>query len=196
VIRQRERDGERVAIAAMTAHALPDDRQRCLDAGMDEYLSKPVQLGELVRVVAKFLAEETIVEPTPEDVVSPTALEAAGHPVLDPAILSQLEVLVEGDPEGLIGTLLEPFVVSARGSLQAIQGAFVAGEQAQLGRIAHKLKGSSGTLGAAEVASISAALMDPEDCSREEVEARVASLGAAIERVAQAVAAMRSAAAP
>ncbi|HRI09542.1 MAG TPA: response regulator, partial [Nannocystaceae bacterium] len=41
----------RLPIAAMTAHALPDDRRRCIDAGMDEYLSKPVQLGELLRVV-------------------------------------------------------------------------------------------------------------------------------------------------
>ena len=193
VIRQRERDGERVAIAAMTAHALPDDRQRCLDAGMDEYLSKPVQLGELVRVVAKFLAEEVEAAPGPEEVAGP-AEAPEGPPVLDPAILGQLEVLVEGDPEGLLGTLLDPFVVSARSALLAIEQAFAAGEQAELGRIAHKLKGSSGTLGAAQVASISAALMELGG-SRAEVEAGIASLGVAIERVAEAVSEMRSSAA-
>jgi CheY-like chemotaxis protein len=44
-----------VPIVAMTAHALKDDRQRCLEAGMDDYISKPVQPEKLTEVVERFL---------------------------------------------------------------------------------------------------------------------------------------------
>ncbi|MCA9659130.1 MAG: PAS domain S-box protein [Myxococcales bacterium] len=189
VIRQRERDDERMPIAAMTAHALPDDRQRCLDAGMDEYLSKPVQLSELVRVVGKFLAEAD----DDDGVGGLGGASARGDAplVLDPMILEQLRVLVEDDEEGLVGTLLAPFVASARNSLAAIEGALAAGDSDALARIAHKLKGSSGTLGALEIEAICNDLMDRERVRpRGEVLAGVERLRAAIERVDVAVQAM------
>jgi CheY-like chemotaxis protein len=53
-IRQRERrTGEHVPIAAMTAHAMTGDRERCLEAGMDEYISKPISVKELLAVIAR-----------------------------------------------------------------------------------------------------------------------------------------------
>jgi CheY-like chemotaxis protein len=55
VIRDRERNGRRLPIVAVTAHAMAGDDQRCLDAGMDAYLSKPIdsdRLGELLDSLA------------------------------------------------------------------------------------------------------------------------------------------------
>ncbi|MCB9567784.1 MAG: PAS domain S-box protein [Myxococcales bacterium] len=193
MIRQGERASRRVPIAAMTAHALPEDRQRCLDAGMDEYLSKPVQHGELVRVVGKYLADEAD-ESEGAEAPAEAAAEAADGPqapAFDPAILEQLELLVDDVSGGLVEALLAPFVVSARGALTAIEAALGAGDIELLARLAHKLKGSSGTLGATEVERLCSELMGagrewPED----EVRARVSALRRAIDRAAVAVAAM------
>jgi two-component system, sensor histidine kinase and response regulator len=55
VIRARERDsGKRLPIIAMTAHAMKGDRERCLAAGMDGYIAKPITAPELIELLEKF----------------------------------------------------------------------------------------------------------------------------------------------
>ena len=54
VIRQMDGDIHDIPIVAMTAHALKEDRQRCLDAGMNDYLAKPVHRDALIAVVQKY----------------------------------------------------------------------------------------------------------------------------------------------
>ena len=50
-IRLREQDGERIPIIALTAHALSNDRERCMSMGMDGYATKPIRLQELIREI-------------------------------------------------------------------------------------------------------------------------------------------------
>ncbi len=61
-IRQKESGGRHTPIVALTALAMMDDRKKCLDAGMDDYLSKPIQTEELKRVVAKWTQPGNLTE--------------------------------------------------------------------------------------------------------------------------------------
>jgi CheY-like chemotaxis protein len=54
--RERARPGRRLPIVALTASALPDERQRCLDAGMDDYLAKPYRISDLAAIAARHVA--------------------------------------------------------------------------------------------------------------------------------------------
>jgi len=56
-VRRRERGGRHTPIIAMTAHAMPSDRVRCLEAGMDDYISKPMHRDELVEALERWIAD-------------------------------------------------------------------------------------------------------------------------------------------
>ena len=58
-LRKREGDGRRTPVVAMTASALEGDRKKCLEAGMDDYLAKPIKFDQLQSIVQKWLLRET-----------------------------------------------------------------------------------------------------------------------------------------
>lgn len=139
-IRKRESGCNRhVPIIAMTAHALKGDREKCLAAGMDDYLSKPAKLGEI----------EAAIRRTTQD--SPTACPegSSQEPQVDSAGLwDRTEALdrVGGD-ESLLNELIEVFFADYPMLASRLTDALARGDIASLREPAHTLKGSLSYLG-------------------------------------------------
>ncbi len=136
-LRRREAlRGGHVPIVAMTAHAMKGDRERCLDAGMDDYVSKPLQTRQFLQVV------EGIVHPLGEPDAGTEACEAP--PYDHDAALARLE----GDLE-LLAEVAESFREEAPELLSEIRGAISRRDPEGLERSAHTLKGAVGNFSAA-----------------------------------------------
>ncbi len=143
-IRQQERQsGRRVPIVAMTAYAMKGDRERCLAAGMDAYVSKPVRKQELLRVIAEVCAEAQ--PPAGE----PAAQAADSSPAGDGEVLDWTAALdqTQIDPVAF-GELIELFLQQSPHLLQQIREAITAGDSISLRRAAHTLKGSAAVFAA------------------------------------------------
>jgi CheY-like chemotaxis protein len=130
-IRAQERGtGRHLPIVAMTAHAMKGDRERLLQAGMDDYLAKPIQSSELVRILDKYVPIDTAAQ-APDPLNREAALACMGG---DANILADIATLFLEDYPRMLDEIRDA----------------VAGKKAEaLYRAAHSLKGSLGYLGAA-----------------------------------------------
>ncbi|HSR13234.1 MAG TPA: response regulator, partial [Thermodesulfobacteriota bacterium] len=141
-IRQKEgiTEGARIPIIAMTAHALKGDRQKCLDAGMDDYLTKPIQKKDLSDALARWIRKEKGSK-MPQDASGKDDLQC-DIPVFDRlSLLQQIE-----NNEDLLRELVEGFVEDTTKRIDLLEKATL-GEDAEGIRFqAHALKGSAGTM--------------------------------------------------
>ncbi len=140
-IRRREAGtGRRIPIIAMTAHAMKGDRERCLEAGMDGYVSKPIQTRDLYAAVAALGPAESAAAPEELDQV-PMSAEGA---LVDPA---EALARVGGDWE-LLRSLTEVFFDSYPAQLEQLREAVGRGDGQTVYRLAHTLVGAVGIFGA------------------------------------------------
>ena len=154
-IRRKEQGkGRHIPIVAMTAHALEGDRERCLAAGMDDYVAKPVNPEELFGVLSRYArstGREPARDPAPQKISSPSVLDR-----------ERLERSCGTDPE-FARELVKVFLEDTTEALAGIRAALAAGNRSALGNLAHNLKGSCRTLGADLLGDL---------CARLEVQAR------------------------
>jgi CheY-like chemotaxis protein len=137
-LREREKEtGEHRIVVAMTAHTMKGDRERCLEAGMDGYVSKPLRSQELFETIERI--REGLHHPDDEPI-----LTFDRH-----AALAQ----VEGDKE-LFQEIYDLFIPDSLRILGEIHRAIDAGFPAAVGRYAHELKGSIANFGADQVCDI------------------------------------------
>ena len=143
-IRAGEAGGSRVPIIAMTAHAMKGDRDRCLAAGMDGYLSKPIDPREMIALVESVAAEATdagaaSITPCPAELASPPAAV-----VFDPE-LALKKCLNKRD---LLQEMIAYFFTDADSLLPQMRAALRRDNLEEVGRLAHRLKGTLVHLGA------------------------------------------------
>ena len=132
-------------VIAMTANAGVEDRARCLQAGMDEFLSKPVVPELLAATIARCLGRSA---PPAPDVPAPAAGAGGG-----PVDFGLLEASFLGDRERMRKYAFL-FVSTARGALGEIDGALAAGDMDAVAALAHRVKSSARTVGATPFADL------------------------------------------
>ncbi|MEW6348761.1 MAG: ATP-binding protein [Thermodesulfobacteriota bacterium] len=152
MIRARETSG-RIPIIAQTAHAFAEDRDRCLQAGMDEHISKPIRTRELLEVLARFAPEATrgrrsgyrIRKASPQ-----VARPAADHEVFDLEALRQRV----GEDEETLSEVIRLFSSHTPTLVAEVRSAAQAENWRLLRTLAHTLKGGAATFGAMRLAEL------------------------------------------
>ncbi|MBM4125545.1 MAG: response regulator, partial [Nitrospira sp.] len=147
-IRQREGTARHTIVIAVTANALSEDRDKCLAAGMDDYVSKPVGIEALEAVLMRWLPttrRDKHREPRP---APPAAPPLPPPPVetddpIDSEILAALREIGSDEP-GFLDDLIAQFLQDAPQRLNALQHAIDKGDERGMERAAHNLKGISG----------------------------------------------------
>jgi len=140
-IRAQEQ-GTHMPIIAMTAHAMRGDRERCLAAGMDGYVTKPLKAADLAAAIAQLLP------------VAPLTQTPAGPPPVD--VAAALDS-VEGD-QGLLADLFEAFQQDYPKQLAEIQDAIGMRDAERTARVAHSVKGAVGYFGTQRASALAAQL--------------------------------------
>ena len=150
-IRQRQGVARDTPIIAMTAHAMQGDRDRCLAAGMDDYISKPLRSEALVAVLEQWTLGSS---------KAPEALDTDASPVvasdvpIDAAAMAGLrEAQEEGEPDFVV-ELIDQFLRDAPRQLGDLREALAQGDLQTLVREAHRLKGGCSIFGAHPMAAL------------------------------------------
>ena len=167
-LRRSEGARRRTPIIAVTATAMVADRVRCLAAGMDDYITKPLTSDALLTALERWIPNRSVpaipvAVRAPDDAAGRAGALAPGGPVpappaLDPEIVGRLERLGEDTGTDLVGELTTLFLADAGTRVLAIRDALTTHDTDEIGRSAHALNGASANLGATSLAALCADL--------------------------------------
>jgi CheY-like chemotaxis protein len=144
-LRERERlMGGHVPVVAMTAHAMQGDRERCFAAGMDDYVTKPVNRDCLTTVLSRWIPGRFL----PSRAKSEAPERSAAMPALDPDVVAGLRAIETGGEAGFFAEVVSLFAYQGQAMLDELRQAALKGDVAGWQQSLHGFKGTSGSVGA------------------------------------------------
>jgi len=153
-----------IPIIAMTAHTQPEDRERSLDAGMNEYLAKPIRSAAVAAMLARFFPQraERIEHDEPDEDQLPQNPVAADVSIFDVAAFTKR---FSGE-EDVATEILDIFLRQSRGLLEEGTAALDAGDLQTFNARIHRLKGAAGTIGGTRVVALAESILDACSAAR------------------------------
>ncbi len=150
LLREREqKTGEHLPVVALTANAMIGDKEKCLKAGMDDYLSKPIKPDKLIAAMKKWAEPNDVTEAPDIELQAEPEVSEAGSEIMD---WDRLRMFTDDDPEEE-KALIEMFITYAEESLEILKNC-QDGEDEEWKKAAHKLKGSAANLGAQALSDV------------------------------------------
>ena len=164
LIREWEQSNSRSAtpIVALTAHATPGDREQCLAAGMNEYISKPFSMDHLRGVLTTWLqpapTQPTVEQPAPQPIV--TLVQATPEPeseaclIVDVKAWKSITSLQKPGKEDMLAKILTLYLADSQQLVDKLHQGMDAGDATAVNQAAHSLKSRSAVLGALSLATL------------------------------------------
>ena len=168
IIRERERDRRHTPIIALTANAMTEDRERAFEAGVDDYLSKPVFVDELDATLQRVLSGSVeVTNISASDLHAGLRSSALPDRVLDTAIVDELSKIRGSGDADLFSELADQFLQQMPAWLRDLEEAARDNDTCQVRRQAHRLLGLCRQIGAERMAALCARLEQLRDEAEE-----------------------------